>query len=156
MNIEQLFTEEATIKISVLKIDNKKISKSVFNQLHIRSPFDKLYNLKENVKFFGYINDKERWIIWSNGEFLSKYEINELFPILRIDLDKDTIKDLVKVFPSEQAQSLNSCRNEFGILEYQDIQISSVLDRNEQYEIQDEKDVINKILKTVLTKQIFL
>jgi hypothetical protein len=156
MNIEKLFTKETTIKINIVKIDNKKITKSVFNQINRSSPFDQLYNLKENIKFLGYINDKTKWIIWTNNEFLFKYEIKEIYQMSRINLHKNTIEELQKIYPSEKVKSLYSQKNEFDHFEYKDIEISNVLDIKEQSEILDKKEMVEKIISEILKRQIFL
>jgi len=156
MNTEKLFEKEATIKISVVKIDNKKLTKGVFNQINWKSPFDRLYNLKENVKFLGYVNDKSKWLVWSNGEFLYKYKISDFYPFLRIDFNKNTINELLDVFPSEVVKSLNDFKNQMGHYEYTDLEISSVLDVKEQYVIIEKKENIEEIINGLLKRQIFL
>lgn len=156
MNIEKLFPKETTIKINIVKIDNKKITKSIFNQINRSSPFDKLYHLKENIKFLGYINDKTKWIIWTNNEFLFKYEIKEIYQMSRINLNKNTIEELQKIYPSEKVKSLYSQKNEFDHFEYRDIEISSVLDIKEQSEILDKKEMVEEIISEILKRQIFL
>lgn len=156
MDTEKLFEKKTTVDVNVLKVDNKKMTKGIFNQLHWNSPFDKLYNLKANVKLLGYVNDKSNWLIWTNGEDLYKYEINKFYLFRTIDFDKNTIAELVKVYPSEEVESLNSCWNDVGFYEYQESQISTVLSRNEQYSIIDKKESVDKIVKEVLKRQIFV
>ncbi|MDO6739454.1 hypothetical protein [Wenyingzhuangia sp. 2_MG-2023] len=148
MNIDKIFTKETTIKITVVKIENKKMTKSIFNQLHIYSPFDKLYNIKNNVKVLGYINDKTIWVIWSNEESLFKYELNNFYPLLRLDLNNDKIESLIKIYPSESVRNL--------YFENLDMEISSVLDLKEQHEIIDKKEMIQKFRNEVLNHQIYL
>jgi hypothetical protein len=155
MNIENLFTKDTTVKITVLKIENKKFTKGIFNQLHISSPFDKLYNLKENVKFLGYINDKTRWIIWTNGNSLFKYDVKEFYPLRFLNLNSDKIKDLIQIYPNEEVKSLYTAMDQ-GYYEYRDSQISTVLDVKIQYEIIDKKEKVDKILTEVLKRQIYL
>lgn len=156
MNIDKLFTKETTVKISVVKIDNKKLTKSIFNQLNKVSPFDSNYNLKENVKFFGYINDKTTWIIWGDDEFIYKYEMMKSYPFLRINLDRGTISELKKVYDSEEVKKLyNQKDDEFGYL-YRDEQISSVLISNEQNEIISKKELVTDIFNKILERQIFI
>ena len=101
MNLDKLFTKESTIKISVISINDKKITKSIFNQLNIKNPFDKHINLLENVLFLGYINDKTKWIIWKDNDFLYKYELKHLLQIKWIDVNRNTIKDLLEIYPTE-------------------------------------------------------
>jgi|SRR5690554_1263613 len=153
MNFDKIFTKDITIQISVVKVDGKKLTKSIFNQLHIISPFDQLYNLKKENKILGYINDKTRWIIWSNGQKLYKYELKNFYPLIQLDLNKNTIENLIEIYPSEQVKNLyfgNSTES------YQDMQISSVLDLKEQHEIIDKQDFIKEFRSELMSRQIFL
>jgi hypothetical protein len=156
MNIEKLFSKEVTVKISVLTIENKKITKSIFNQLNYSLPFDNLFNLKSNVKFLGYINDKLKYVIWTNNEFIYKCELKEFYPIARLNLDGDLIRDLIEIYPSETVKSLYHYLNDYSIYEYRDLQISSVLEKKEQYSIIDRKEEIQKIITEILKRQILL
>jgi hypothetical protein len=156
MYSDKLFAKETSIKLSVVKIENKKLTKGIFNQLNRKSPFDKLYNLKENVKFLGYVNDKTKCLLWSNKDFIYKYDIKDFFPFLRIDLNKNTIDDLYEVFPSEEVNSLHNFKNENGYYEYQELEISCVLEKNTQYEILEKKETVDKIVEELLKRQIFI
>lgn len=156
MNIEKLFIKETTLKLSVIKVDNKRIIKSIFNQINIDSPFDELYTLKQNVKFLGYINEKKKWIIWKNNDFLFKYDLGKIYPISQINLNKNTIDELITIFPSEKVKLLHSFQNEQSHFEYRDIEISSVLDPNEQYLIMDVIELVDDIIDEILKRQIFL
>ncbi|WP_136468997.1 hypothetical protein [Flagellimonas onchidii] len=151
MDFGKIFTNETTIKISVVKLDNKKMTKGIFNQLHISSPFDKLYNLKEEVQILGYVNEKDKWVIWSNKQRLYKYEIYNFSPLIDLDLNKDKIKDLYHIYPSENIRSLY-----FGDEHYSFEEISSVLDKKEQYEILDKQEILLRLRNEILNRQIFL
>jgi hypothetical protein len=50
MFIEKLFEKEVTIKVSIVKIDKKKLTKGVFNQLNVKSPFDDTYNFRRKYQ----------------------------------------------------------------------------------------------------------
>lgn len=155
MNVETLFSEETTIKISVVKLDKQKLTKGIYNQLNVLSAFDDLYNLKENAKFLGYVNDKERFYLWTNGNSIFKYEIKELRQLLHLDLDKTTIYHLDSFYPSDQVEYLYSY-NEDGNYRYRNEQISSVLDKKEQYELLEKKETVTKIVREILKRQIFI
>mgnify|MGYP000881306201 CR=1 FL=1 len=156
MNVEKLFTKQTTIKISVVTIDNKKLSKSIVNQLNVSSPFDKLYNLKENAKFLGYINDKSKWIIWTNDEFIFKYELKLIYPIARINLDKNTLSDLIDIYPSDIVKSRYAFENEYGDFENRELQISNALDKKDQYILIERIEEVQKIITEILKRQILL
>lgn len=153
MNMSKIFTKDTFIKVSVVKLDGRKLTKSIFNQLHTISPFDRLYNLKNDVKVLGYINDKTIWIIWSNQENLYKYDLQNIYPLVQLDLNKNTIENLIEIYPSEQVKNLyygNSNEN------YQELEISSVLDKKEQYKILDRQDFVIEFKAQLLERQIFL
>lgn len=156
MNLETLFTTETTIKVSVVKIDNKKLTKGVYNQLNIKTAFDDFYNLKENAKLLGYVNDKSRFYLWTNGNSIFRNEIKELYPLIKLNLNKNTIDELRNIFPSEEVESLYSYKNENGDYEYRNLQISQVLQKNSQYELIEKKENVEKIVKEILNRQIFI
>lgn len=156
MNIKELFTKTTTVNISVVKINNKNLTKSIFNQLNISSPFDRLYNLKDNVKFLGYVNDKTKWIIWSDENNLFRYELKELSPIVYLNLDQDTIDMLVKIYPSELVKELYNYTDAEYEKIYRDNQISTVLDVKEQYIILEKQKLVREIFENILERQILL
>jgi len=76
MDIKSKFQKESIIKINVLKIDNKKLSKSLIEQLHEQNPFDEDYNFIADVAF-GYVKlGIDKVLIYSNNEKLFKFNIN--------------------------------------------------------------------------------
>ncbi|MDR6546700.1 hypothetical protein J2810_002760 [Chryseobacterium rhizosphaerae] len=156
MNIKELFTKTTTVNISVVKVNNKNLTKSIFNQLNISSPFDRLYNLKDNVKFLGYVNDKTKWIIWSDENNLFRYELKELSPIVYLNLDRDTIDMLVKIYPSELVKELYNYTDAEYEKIYRDNQISTVLDVKEQYIILEKQKLVREIFENILERQILL
>lgn len=156
MNIKELFTKTTTVNISVVKINNKNLTKSIFNQLNISSPFDRLYNLKDNVKFLGYVNDKTKWIIWSDENNLFRYELKEFSPIVYLNLDRDTIDMLVKIYPSELVNEIYNYTDAEYEKIYRDNQISTVLDVKEQYIILEKQKLVREIFENILERQILL
>ncbi len=68
MNIESLFSEKATINISIVKLHNQKINKTIFNQLLVYSPFTEEFHLRKYVKFLGFVNEKVKWMLWTDDE----------------------------------------------------------------------------------------
>ena len=156
MNIKELFTKTTTVNISVVKINNKNLTKSIFNQLNISSPFDRLYNLKDNVKFLGYVNDKTKWMIWTDEVNLFRYELKELFAIRYLDLNSDTIDTLMKVYPSELVKKLYNYIDEEYQETYRSNQISTVLDLKEQYAILERQEQVREIFENIIERQILL
>ncbi|MDR6459262.1 aspartate carbamoyltransferase regulatory subunit [Chryseobacterium vietnamense] len=156
MNIKELFTKTTTVNISVVKINNKNLTKSIFNQLNISSPFDRLYNLKNNVKFLGYVNDKTKWMIWTDEVNLFRFELKEFFTIRHLDLNRDTIDTLMKVYPSELVKKLYNYVDEEYHETYRNNQISTVLDLKEQYVILEKQKQVREIFENILERQILL
>lgn len=54
MEIEKIFKEKTTIEIAVVKLENQKLTKSIFNQLRWYFPFDKDLNFKSG-NIFGHV-----------------------------------------------------------------------------------------------------
>lgn len=156
MNIEKLFSKTTTINVSVVKVDNKKLTKTIFNQVNILSPFDNLYNLREGVQFLGYVNDKGKWIIWSDSNRLFKYELKKITPIIYLDLNRNKINDLIEIYPSELVKQLYHYIDEEYHETYRDNQISTVLDLKEQYAILEKQELVRGIFDNILSRQIFL
>ncbi len=155
MNLDKLFTKESTIKISVISINDKKITKSIFNQLNIKNPFDKHINLLENVLFLGYINDKTKWIIWKDNDFLYKYELKHLLQIKWIDVNRNTIKDLLEIYPTEVVKNAYHFVDD-NLNEYKEETISNTLNREDLHDFIYKQDMINKIIENITKRQIFV
>jgi hypothetical protein len=148
MKIENLFTENTTINITVLKINNKNFTKSIFNQLHLSSPFTKLYELKEDLKILGYVNDKTRWVIWTDNEFLYKYDIKKFYPLLKLEINICEIGTLLDIYPSEDVRLLSENLENYDL--------ANILNEEEKKVINNKKETVEKILKEVVKRQIFL
>lgn len=54
MEIDKIFKEKTTIEIAVVKLENQKLTKSIFNQLRWYFPFDKDLNFKSGY-IFGHV-----------------------------------------------------------------------------------------------------
>ncbi|MCW3168927.1 hypothetical protein OMO38_10375 [Chryseobacterium sp. 09-1422] len=72
MSIKDKFHDQSTIKITVLKIDGKKLTKSNIEQFNEYQIFDDNYNLRYD-KIFGYV----KMPIRVNGKFYSYWMIGE-------------------------------------------------------------------------------
>lgn len=158
MNIQELFTKETTIKVSVVTLDGKKMTKSIFNQLHHVKPFDNLYNIIEGVKFLGYINEKERFVIFTLNNKIYYYRLEAFLALQYIDLNKSTIEDLYRVYPSEEVKRLHNFnpKKENDSEDYRQFQISQVFSVNGQYEFIEKAENLKKIRNEILKRQIFL
>jgi len=154
MNIEKLFTKESTVKISILKIDNKKFTKSIFNQLNYKNPFDRDINLNQDAKFLGYVNDKGKWILWTDTDYIYKFELKKLIDIKWIDVDRHKISDLIEVYPTEKVKDAFHYVDDYDN-EYKNEVISNVLNREEIFEFIEKQDIVKNIINETLQRQIF-
>jgi len=65
------------IEIRTISLKNKKLTKSIFNQIETRDCFNKELDFKGD-KYFGYIKEKEqRYLIWSVEGKLRKTNLSE-------------------------------------------------------------------------------
>lgn len=87
MEIKDKFSEQSSIKISVLTIDGKRLTKSMFDQLETKNPFNAEFSFKAD-KVFGYVNVKNeskqglnKVIIFEQSGKLFKYNTFPLFMI---------------------------------------------------------------------------
>lgn len=85
--MKDFFTTETTVKINVATIDGKKITKSIFNQINTKSPFnfdkDKGY-IFEGGKILGYVFDKEYWLLWVEDDKIYKSNLGTLFKMANL------------------------------------------------------------------------
>ncbi len=59
-----LFEDQTSIKLAVVKLDGKRLTKSTIDQLNVKLPFDPLLNFTGD-KIFGYVNfpkSKGGWV----------------------------------------------------------------------------------------------
>ncbi|AKK72094.1 hypothetical protein OK18_05110 [Chryseobacterium gallinarum] len=108
------------------------------------------------LSFLGYVNDKAKWIIWCDENNLFRYELKELSPIVYLNLDRDTIDTLAKIYPSELVKELYNYTDAEYEKIYQDNQISTVLDVKEQYIILEKQKLVRDIFENILERQILL
>ncbi len=146
--MEKIFSEEVNVTIRVVNIENKKLTKSVFNQLHYSSPFTNLFDLKDNVKVLGYVNDKEEVLLWSDENKLYKYRTKALIDFVRISFDTNTIEDLYKLYRSKRVQEIyfssESCN------------IGTIEDEKLLQEITAKQDFLKMFYRELKKNQIFI
>lgn len=93
-----LFVEKTTVNISVVKLHNQKINKTIFNQLLITSPFDWTFDLKDDVKILGFVNEKERYMLWGNRNSLYKCSLVHIIKFSRFNLENGKVKDFFNLY----------------------------------------------------------
>ena len=101
MNLQDKFAEHCTIKINVVTIDGKRLTKSMFDQLEERDPFNFEYSFKSD-KIFGYVNVKNeskqgynKVIIFEKNGKLYKYNTLPVY-IVSISSLQSRYKNLEK------------------------------------------------------------
>ena len=99
MDLLDKFVEQSTIKINVLTVDGKRLTKSIFDQLETKNPFNAEFTFKAE-KIFGYVNIKNeskvgfnKVIIFEDGGKLYKYNTLPLY-ILSVSSLESRYKNL--------------------------------------------------------------
>lgn len=81
MDFKKYFSESQTVTVSVAKLGNQKITKSIFNQIpigkRIKYPFD-----FEGINILGFVNDSDQWVIYTEEERLFKGSLREIIKLL--------------------------------------------------------------------------
>lgn len=155
MNIDNLFTDKTTIDISVVKLNNQKINKTIFNQIVTRPPFDRVYSLSKNVKFLGYVNDKISMLLWTNGVNIYRCRLKDLREFAFFDLENETIGKLKEHYSTHNFnyyQNPYDRGDEYG---YSD-KIWSILTSDEIAEIRSKQEFVKEILNALNGRQIFV
>lgn len=82
------------VEIKTINLKNKKLTKSIFNQIETKTCFDKKLDFIGD-RFFGYIRDKDkRYLLWSDNEKLRKTCLSD-YSLPKIDTEyKYTFSDI--------------------------------------------------------------
>ena len=130
MDIEKIFSEKTTIEVAVLKLENQKLTRSIFNQLRWYFPFDDDLTFKSGTIFghvrigeeiFG-IGSSDNRLYRFNTEYLhtlvgnSKLKMNfkyvnaalDLTGLLGVDAIKGTFKDERGYFDEDYVGTVHS------------------------------------------------
>lgn len=159
MNIESLFTEKTTINISVVKLHNQKINKTIFNQLLINSPFTEDFHLRRQVHFFGFVNEKVKWMLWTDDESIYKYEMERAATFTYLNLDNEKLDEFMKIYPTRLLRYFKESHDEDDHHnEYDNDRtiVSAILNEEEKLEIENKQVIISRILDELNERQIFL
>jgi len=151
MEIKDFFTEQLTVEITLLKVNNKKLTKTLLNQFIVSSPFDKSYELKPKAKIFGFVNDKGYWIIWSDVKYIYKFNTKELMKFNLINFDTRLFQ-LRKIYSLPRLDKMSNDQ----LYENQYSSISEILSEEELKEITEKQKFLNEFFKELYKKQIFL
>lgn len=77
--MDDLFSNKTTVEITVVKINNQKLTKSIVNQLDNKFPIDKNGKFYEGLKILGYVKHKisqsEEQLIFSYNNNLYYYQL---------------------------------------------------------------------------------
>lgn len=132
MNKESIFHPQSEIRISVLKIDNKKLTKSLLDQIDREWPFDDQLNLTAD-KVFGFVKIKKpdapsmRHIVVAEKDGrLLKFDAEKLYSLARMTkqtqytfLDNNYSKLLKSLFGDDVIK--NDYSIEFSVMSIGDL-----------------------------------
>lgn len=95
MDFKKIFTESQLVEISVARLGNQKITKSILNQLpdgyKIKFPFQ-----FESIKIIGFVNEKGAQILYVENERIYKQSFDTTINFLRTGYDQHRISDIQK------------------------------------------------------------
>lgn len=153
-----LFADKTTINISVVKLYNQKINKTIFNQLLSSTPFDWTFQLKENVKILGFVNDKERYMLWLDGNTIYKCRLVRIVKFARFDLENGKVKDFFNLYSDIDIEYFKDSGSEREVdLEFmEEGPVSYVLNAVEKEEIRHKQNFIKEFLLELNQRQVFL
>lgn len=133
------------VTINQVSIGNKKLTKTIFNQIEFRDLFD------ENIDFIGdsiigYVKDKDnRFLLWVTEGKLRKTNLNKYY-LLRYDPGISKIR--------ETEWFLNKVRLKFDLEENYHNKFMECLEKPERY--QELIDKVKKFLEGLVDRQIYL
>lgn len=167
MENKNIFQSQSEIKINVLKVDNKKLTRSLVEQFRNENPFDAELNFVGD-KIFGYIlvnrpanNGKDRIIIAQKNGKLIKYSWIKILGLSYIESEsswndvrnnhKNTLKSL---FGEEK---LKQYENEYNRLEEYDYpKLNEIIDEDDLNKLLNIKNKANKFLEELDNHQIYI
>ncbi|HCA06807.1 hypothetical protein [Chryseobacterium sp.] len=103
MDIKSLFVDQSTIKINIMKVDSKKLTKTLIDQFSLQFPFDDNYVFTGD-KIFGYVKmdkkilskppriDKFLGIAERKGKLI-KFSFDQILEVSRLNLDSLVFRD---------------------------------------------------------------
>lgn len=142
MEFKEYFTERTTVDIVVVKLNNQKLTKSIFKQIQISQFIDHDLDF-ENIKILGLVRDNNlEWIVYlyqnrllrQSTDFIS--EINEVF------VSSSKVEDI-----SDYIE---------GLYNYNPRQKISTLPKEKQDEFVALKAKVNEFYRVLLDKQFLL
>lgn len=167
MDDNNIFHSQSEIKVSILKVDNKKLTKSLVEQFKNENPFDAEFNFV-GEKIFGYIlinrpgnNGKDRIIIaqkdgklvkfsWANALSLSYVNSESNWNDVRNN-HNSTLKSL---FGEEKNKEYE---NKYQKLEEYDLsKLNKIIEEDDLDKLFRVKDKAHKFLEELNNHQIYI
>lgn len=157
MKESNLFSDKTTISISVVKLQNQKINKTTFNQLLISSPFDWTFKLKDDVNILGFVNDKERYMLWGDGNSIYKCSLVRIVKFARFDLEEGKVKDFLNLYSDRNIEYFNGpgYEREMDIDSMEEGPVYYILNAIEKEEILNKQAFIKELLFELNQRQVF-
>jgi len=83
--MDQISITPLGLEIKTIVLGNKKLTKSIFNQIEYKDCFDSHLNFI-GTEYFGYVNDiEDRVLLWNDNGKLKKTELDKYINLRTID-----------------------------------------------------------------------
>ena len=117
--MDDLFSNKTTVEITVVKINNQKLTKSIVNQLDNKFPIDKNGKFYEGLKILGYVKHKisqsEEQLIFSYNNNLYYYQLWRIKELAELNISSKDYSLLSRLnfdFYQKYKNKDNSIRDE--------------------------------------------
>lgn len=132
MDFKKYFSESQLIEISVVKIGNQKITKSILNQLpggsKIKYPFH--FN---GLKILGYVNDKEAYVIYVENEKFYKQSVQYILNLLNTPTERHQISTIEKFIIIDPEDDYNPFHRFTELSQENQKKFSAVVEKMESF-----------------------
>ncbi len=143
MDFKKYLSDKKTVTVSVAKLENQKITKSIFSQIpetrRIRYPFD-----FEGIQMLGFVNEKSRWLIYTSDDVLYKCSISHFYKVVQGPITSFYYLDIQKYVKTENYP------------EFDDFDTFNMLPVEMQNEFRAAVDNIRLFLTTLRKHQIYI
>lgn len=128
MDFKKYFSESQTITVSVAKLGNQKVTKSIFNQIpigrRIKYPFE-----FEGINILGYVNDGDHWVIYTENELLYRGNLREISKILNTRKENQTIGSITYYMDIANPENYDDYDTLIMLPKDEQAQFQAILDR---------------------------
>jgi hypothetical protein len=151
--IEAMFAEESIIKVSVITVAKKRLTKGILNQIIEFYPSRFLYAFPENLKFFGFVNDKIKWVICTFENGLYKFKYQDIYNFSKLNLHEASLVEFRFFFNYEQLHKFEE--KDIYVQEEDQGAIFSFKNEIQEALFKNQNDLI-EIIELINERQIFI